>query len=573
MPVCKGLGVELQIDEDLIVENPEVSLLDKASSLYGDMRKHRKKPNANWMRGEVLALAADMKIDLDVPYKALPESFKQQFLYGSNGKEVSLAYENSKGRSGVITRPVEGAVNLVQRLANDTKSKAGLDSMKRFMSKNKCSRCDGERLLEEGRLVHVEGTRYPELMNMSMDKIRKWCHMTYKSMSPEDKQKTLPLLQKIHARLLRIENVGLSYISLGRSIPSLSGGEAQRLKLASQFGTGLSNILYIMDEPSKGLHPRDYHFLMEAIVDLKNHGNTVVMVEHKDQFKQIADMHITMGPKAGKYGGEVVGIYYKDQMDAKSIIDEVLVLENGGSGKGTNCITMKDVETHNLKKVSVKIPIGKMTAVIGVSGSGKSSLISKTLFPHMEGYLGRAVDERGIFSEINGLENINDVSYVNQKSIGSNSRSNPATYTGVFDSIRKCYSLLESAKERKFGKEHFSFNSKKGQCTDCSGLGEVSVNMHYMEDIYIPCSTCHGKRYNEKVLEVNRKGFTIGDILEMEISEVLPLFEDEIEIYNKLLMLEKVGLGYLNLGQSASTLSGGEAQRIKLAKELYRKKL
>jgi len=570
-PVCKGLGLEMQIDEQLIIEYPERSLLDSASSLYGDLRKHRKKPNANWMRGEVLALALEMEVDLDVPYKDLPEEFKEEFLYGSNGREVSLAYKNSNGRSGVITRPVEGAMNLIQRLAHDTKSKAGLDNMKKYMTRNICSRCNGERLLEEGRLVHVYETRYPEVMSMSIDELRKWCHYTYKKMLPTEKKMSLPILKKIHARLLRIECVGLSYISLDRSIPSLSGGEAQRLKLATQFGTGLSNILYIMDEPSKGLHPKDYNFLMEAILDLKDCGNTVVMVEHKEQFKQVADRHIIMGPKAGKYGGEIVAVHTKKEMSLYPTPDDILVIDHTEDRQKSKYISMKYVETNNLKQVNAKIPLGMMSAVIGVSGSGKSSLISKTLYPYIECILGRTVDELGKCTEILGLEEIKDISYVNQKPIGSNSRSNPATYTGVFDSIRKCYSKLEVSKEKKLGKEHFSFNSKKGQCPECSGLGEIAVNMHYMEDIYIPCNACRGKRYRKEVLEVKRNGYTIGDILEMEITDVLPLFEDESEIYEKLVMLDKVGLGYLNLGQSASTLSGGESQRIKLAKELYKK--
>lgn len=561
-PVCKGLGVEMQVDETLIVEHPERSLLDKASSLYGDLRKHRKKPNANWMRGEILALADDMKIDLETPYDALPEVFKNQFLYGSDGRKVSLSYETSKGRSGVITRPVEGAVNVIKRLTSEGKSKTSLEVMKRYMSKKTCSRCKGERLREEGRLVHIHGTRYPEVMKMSLDKLKSWCHLAYRSMSDIDKKSTLSLFQKIHSRLERIEAVGLFYLSLDRSIPSLSGGEAQRLKLATQFGTGLSNILYIMDEPSKGLHPKDYAFLMDAIVDLKNCGNTIVMVEHKKAFQKIADTHITMGPKAGKYGGEVLSITTDHERDIKE--DHVFVLDKI---KYTQCIHMIGVTTNNLKSVEAKIPIGKKTAVIGVSGSGKSSLIAKTLLPFIENHLGKKVDERGQCEIIKGLEMIDDVSYVNQKAIGSNSRSNPGTYTGVLDLIRKCYGSIKPG----YGKEFFSFNSKKGQCPVCQGLGEIAVDMHYMEDIFVPCRACGGKRYNDDVLEIKRKDYSIGDILEMEISDLMPVFEDEQEIYDKLNMLVKVGLGYLNLGQSASTLSGGEAQRIKLAKELYRK--
>lgn len=568
-PTCRGLGLEMRVDATLIVEHPERSLLDKASSFYGDLRKHRKKPNANWMRGEVLALAEDLQVDLDVPYKDLPSTFKNEFLYGSNGREVSLAYENSKGRSGIITRPVEGAVNIVERLLRDSKSKSANDSVQRFMSKNTCSRCDGERLLETGRLVHIQGKRYPEVMQMSIDNLRPWCHRIYGNMNQTEKGKCKSLLRKINMRLERIEHVGLPYITLDRSIPSLSGGEAQRLKLATQFGTGLSDILYILDEPSKGLHPKDYQFLMEALEDLKNHGNTVVLVEHKACFNQIADTHVVMGPKAGRYGGEIIDVTRNDNTPVIEYTDDLL-LEKPMEMDDQSWIQMKGVGTHNLKNVHVNIPIGKMTAVIGVSGSGKSSLISQTLYPYLKRLLGRSVDNIGQCEAILGIEPIKDVSYVSQKAIGSNSRSNPGTYTGVFDNIRKCFSKLEVAQELKYGKEHFSFNSKKGQCPACKGMGEIVVNMHYMEDIYIPCNACGGMRFNPEVLSIKREGYHIGDILDMEIADLVDVFKHEYEIYEQLQMLEKVGLGYLKLGQSASTLSGGEAQRIKLAKELYK---
>jgi excinuclease ABC A subunit len=577
-PVCKGLGEELQIDKELIVEYPEKSLLDSASSLYGNLRKHRKKPNANWMRGEILALANDMEIELDRPFNDLPEDFKQQFFYGSNGREVSLSYENSKGRSGVITRPVEGAVNLLQRLISDTKSTKGLENVKRYMSRKNCSRCQGERILEAGRLVNILGYRYPEIMNMGIDKLISWCHNIYSSLSKEDQLKGKNLLAKVLFRLKRIENVGLSYITLDRPIPSLSGGEAQRVKLATQFGSGLSDILYIMDEPSKGLHPKDYSFLMDSIVDLKKYGNTVILVEHKKSFLSIADKHIQMGPKAGRYGGEIVlqegGIEIQKSLDSKNIdgFDTLEIVDNDKiTWENESNIIIRGAKCNNLKNIDVTIPKGKMVAVIGVSGSGKSSLISKTLYPHLLDSLGKKVEEKGILRELAGVDSFVDVNFVDQKPIGSNSRSNPGTYTGVFDLIRKYYSQLPESITQKKGKEYFSFNSKKGQCPKCAGLGEVSVNMHYMEDIYIPCSGCKGKRYNPEVLKIKQNGYSIGDILEMEINQLLNIFKDVKDIYQMLLMLEKVGLGYLKLGQSASSLSGGEAQRIKLAKELYRK--
>ncbi len=589
-PVCKGLGVEIGIDKDKIVEYPEKSLLDCASSLYGDLRKHRKNPNANWMRGEILALADDLNVDLELPFSKLPKEFKQQFFYGSNGREVSLTYENSNGRSGVITRPVEGSVNLIQRLAHDTKSVRGIDQVQRYMSKNTCSRCQGERIQEEGRLININGHRYPEIVKLSIDQLRVWCHRIYGQLTMEQKNKTKMFFIKLNQRLKRIQNVGLSYITLDRSVPSLSGGEAQRLKLATQFGTGLSNILYIMDEPSKGLHPKDYQFLMDAIVDLKKHGNTVIIVEHKKSFLAISDLHLEMGPKAGRYGGELVSVKtrqeiekqlklndYNDDFDSIEVIGDISEYKNQEINgellniKSASYIQLQGVTTQNLKNVDVNIPIGMITAVIGVSGSGKSSLISKTLYPYIIKSLGGTVEEMGSLQKVIGVESFEDVCYVNQKPIGSNSRSNPGTYTGVFDLIRKCYADTEQAKSNNLSKEYFSFNSRKGQCPECNGLGEVAVKMHYMDDLYVPCNKCHGKRYSKDVLKIKIKDLSIGDILNMEIHDLIEIFQEEKKIVRQLSILNKVGLGYLKLGQSASTLSGGEAQRIKLAKELYKK--
>ncbi|MBF4692105.1 TrmO family methyltransferase domain-containing protein [Fusibacter ferrireducens] len=586
-PVCKGLGVEMRIDTEKIVEHPERSLLDGAVPFYGDLRKHRKKPNANWMRGEILALADDLKVDLELPFAALPEAFKQQFFYGTDGREVSLKYENSKGRSGVITRPAEGAVPLLERLSHGTNSSKVIDQVQKYMSKKTCSSCGGERLRAEGRLIHIRGQRYVEVVNLSIVKLRMWCHRTFSQLTQAEQEKTKMLFIKLNQRLKRIIDVGLGYIALDRSIPSLSGGEAQRLKLATQFGTGLTNILYIMDEPSKGLHPKDYRFLMDAIVDLKNQGHTVVLVEHKKSFLSIADRHLKMGPKAGRYGGEIIAVENRleilenvnndSDLDAIEIVEDLMEVRNEAFHddvmykRHEPFIHMKKVSTNNLKNIDVKIPVGKITAVIGVSGSGKSSLISKTLYPYLVRQLGKNIEELGTLETVIGLECFEDVCYVNQKPIGSNSRSNPGTYTGVFDLIRGCYADTQEAKSKQLSKAHFSFNSAKGQCPNCNGLGEVTVDMHYMDDLYVPCNKCHGKRYSEEVLKVKRKNLSIGDILDIEIHDLLEVFEGEEEIVEQLSMLDQVGLGYLKLGQSASMLSGGEAQRIKLAKELYRK--
>lgn len=566
-PVCKGLGEELQVDIDLIVSNPKVSILDGASAWWGNLRKHREKPNANWMKGEVLALADERKEDLEVPFKDLSEEFKRQIFYGSNGREVTLSYENSNGRNGTITRPVEGVVNILHRLLNDTGADKSITHMERFFVNKKCSRCQGERLLEEGRMVRIGSTRYPEATRMNITRLKNWCHTAYSHLSNEQREKSKGIFIKLISRLKKLEQVGLNYLTLDRDIPSLSGGEAQRLKIATQFGSGLSNILYIMDEPSKGLHPRDYQFLIETIMDLKKQSNTIIMVEHKRAFINMADYLVEIGPGAGHYGGQLLRAE-EVKNNIVTDLDDCNYKIIGSEIASDEKLVLQGARTNNLKNIDISIPLSKFICVIGVSGSGKSSLISKTLYPAILKELGKSVELLGEYDSIAGLNHINDICFVSQKAIGKNSRSNPGTYTGVFDLIRELYAGLNDAKRVKLTKEHFSFNSTKGQCEECKGAGEIAIPMHFMPDIYTTCTKCSGKRYQEKVLSVRYKGYSIADLLELEIGEVKDLFKDEIKIHEILDMLDKIGLSYIKLGQSAATLSGGEAQRIKLAKEL-----
>lgn len=566
-PVCKGLGEEYQIDVDLIIPYKELSILDGASDWWGNLRKHREKPNANWMKGEVLALAADMNENLELPYSELSESFKHQVLYGSNGREVSLSYDNSNGRNGTITRPVEGVINILQRLLVDSSANKSTEHIDRFMVNKKCSRCHGERLLEEGRLVKIGNTRYPEVTMMNISSLRKWCHITYNDLEQDEKTKCRGILTKIIQRLKKLEQVGLGYLNLDRSIPSLSGGEAQRLKIASQFGTGLSNILYIMDEPSKGLHPKDYQFLIGTIQELKNQKNTLIIVEHKKEFLNMADFHIEIGPGAGHYGGRLLRAEPMDKILPSFSTNTDYPIKSSEETHFQKLI-LKGARTNNLKNVDISVPLSKFTCVVGVSGSGKSSLISKTLFPAVMKGLGKRVETSPEYESISGTENIADIYYVNQKSIGKNSRSNPGTYTGVFDLIRDFYANLSDSKKAKLTKEYFSFNSTKGQCFECKGAGEIAIPMHFMPDINITCSKCNGERYQEQVLKIKYKDLSIADLLNMEIGEVKEIFKENAAIYRILDMICKVGLSYIKLGQSAATLSGGEAQRIKLAKEL-----
>lgn len=572
-PVCKGLGMQMGVDSSKIVEAPEKSLLDGASSLYGNLRKHRENPNANWIRGEVLALAADLDVDLELAYNQLPERFKQEMLHGSNGRNVRLDYKNAKGRSGTIVRPVEGAIPLIERLMHSTSSSKTNAQVQRYMTKQICSECQGERLQPEGRLVHIMGDRYVKVIKLSSDELHTWCHHMYMHLPHNQQEQTKKLFVQLNRRLKRILDVGIGYLSIDRSIPSLSAGEAQRLKLASQLGSGLSNITYIMDEPSKGLHPKDYQFLMETLLELKRQDNTILIVEHKKSFLEIADVHLVMGPRAGVYGGEIVSNVPLEHRHPKTMSAEVKVIEDIKLyTKQEAAIQMKKVATYNLKNIDVTIPIGQLTAVIGVSGSGKSSLIAKTLYPAILKHMGKTVEASGEVEAVVGLEAYEQVCYVNQSPIGSNPRSTPGTYTGVFDLLRERYAGTQQAKAQGLTKASFSFNSTKGQCPKCKGLGEVAVNMHYMEDIYIPCSQCHGKRYADNILNIKEKGMSIADILDVEIQELLKIYEHDDRIFQYLLTLDQIGLGYLKLGQSATTLSGGEAQRIKLAKELVKKR-
>ncbi len=571
-PVCKGLGEELQVDIDLIVSNPELSILDGASDFWGNLRKHRERPNANWMKGEVLALAAEVNEDLEVPFKDLSEAFKHQIFYGSNGREVTLTYENPNGRNGTIRRPVEGVVNTIQRLLAENSANRSTEYIDRFIVNKRCSRCNGERLLEEGRMARISNTRYPETTKMDITVLKKWCHSTYSAMDNNQREKCRAIFTKIIARLKKLEQVGLGYITLDRSIPTLSGGEAQRLKIATQFGTGLSNIMYVMDEPSKGLHPKDYLFLIQTVRDLKKRNNTIIIVEHKREFINMADYLIEIGPGAGHYGGRLlrakaVETPVMEQTVGIEVLEQVVKTEQA-SGMADEVIVMTGARTNNLKNIDISIPLSRFICVIGVSGSGKSSLISKTLYPAVMKELGKKVEEIGEYAGITGANGVNDIRNVSQKAIGRNSRSTPGTYTGVFDLIRDFYAGLSTTQKVKLTKEHFSFNSAKGQCEECKGAGEIAIPMHFMPDIYTVCSKCNGKRYQEQVLEVRYKGYSIADLLELEIGEVRELFKSEPGIHEILDMLCKVGLSYVKLGQNAATLSGGEAQRIKLAKEL-----
>ena len=575
-PGCKGLGIKLEVDEALIVQYPEKSLLDGASLWWGNLRKHRESPNANWMKGELLALAEEMKVDLELPWNKLPQAFRDEALYGSKGREVCFVYENKNGRKGEIVRPVEGAYNCINRLFRENSSEAATRLATSFMREKECPVCRGERLSEEGRLVSIYGARFPQASKMTVKQLKEWAVNLQNKLLKEEIQIAAPILKELIRRLNRLIDVGLPYLSLDRAVPTLSGGEGQRLRLATQLGSGLTNLLYILDEPSMGLHPRDHNKLIKTIKQLRDEGNTVLIVEHDKDTMLAADYIIDIGPSAGAYGGEIVAEGSPTEI-LKNPVSETAKYLSGikkveviskTQTKPKSYLKLVGAKCNNLKNVTVSFPIGKMTCVVGVSGSGKSSLVTKTLYPALARLLGETVETVGEYDKIEGFELIDKVVNVSSQPIGRTPRSNPATYTGVFDLIRDVFAQTKEAKEKGYKQNKFSFNSKEGQCEACSGEGRKCVPMHFMPDIWVECTSCHGKRYNKEALEITYEGRTIADVLDMNIDEALLFFKGHSKINKILQTLHDVGLGYIKLGQSALTLSGGEAQRIKIAKEL-----
>ncbi len=579
-PVCKGLGVKLEVDPELIVSNPDRSILDEASLFWGNLRKHRLKPNANWMKGEVLALAKELDVDLELPWNSLPEVFKKQAIYGSEGKEVRFIYENSNGRKGEIIRPVEGAYHILSRLFRENSGDTAGKIAASFMRESKCNSCQGERLSPEGRMITIGGTRYPEAAAMTIEELRNWVIGLPNYLSKEEALIADHILREMLRKLNNLIDAGIAYLSLDRPAPTLSGGEAQRLRLATQLGSGISNILYVLDEPAMGLHFKDHERLIKIMKKLKNEGNTVIVVEHNGDIMLAADKIIDIGPGAGTHGGEIIfegtpeRILQNNQSETGKYLRNLLMKQSDYTLRRrtpVDWLRIKGAKHNNLKNIDVSIPLGIFTCITGVSGSGKSTLISKILYPALSRYLYHSDTCIGQYDSIEGMEKINHIISISQQPIGRTPRSNPATYTGVFDDIRDFYASLDEAKHKGYKQNKFSFNSKEGQCEVCSGEGRKCVPMHFMPDVWIECTSCNGKRYNKEALEIVYEGKTIADILDLNAEEALSFFKTNIRIFKVLQTICDVGLGYIKLGQSALTLSGGEAQRIKLAKELSKR--
>lgn len=573
---CSGLGIKLQVDPDLIISKPHLSLLEGASGYYGDINKKGR----HWLLKQLENVAEYYNADLNQPWNKLPKGFRHAILYGSGDKKFYFTYESEDGSwSGQSHRPLRGTIYHINRLFRQTKSEGSKRFYLQFMSKLPCPACEGERLNPEARFVTVDGQRLPEITSWSIEAIHQWIIQLKGKLNPEQQQIAEELIEEIYLRLNFIRNVGLHYLTLDRSAPTLSGGEGQRIRLASQIGSGLVGVIYILDEPSIGLHARDHQALLETLKHLRDIGNTVLVVEHDEATMRTADWIIDLGPGAGILGGEIVVagtpsevMSHPDSLTGRYLSGELTVTAPNGwiRRQAQDTLTLHGAALHNLKNIHVSFPLGTLICVTGVSGSGKSSLIAQTLHPALARILHNAQSVPGPHESIEGLDQIDKVINITQSPIGRNPRSNPGTYVGVLGEIRKVFAMTKEAKGLGYKPGRFSFNVKGGRCEACKGYGYKKVELHFLADVWVKCKECDGQRFNNQTLEIRYKGKNIADVLDMDIQEALTFFENHPKIFRILKTLHDVGLDYIKLGQSALTLSGGEAQRVKLAKELSR---
>jgi excinuclease ABC subunit A len=590
-PECHGLGTQMTVDPARLVQDASLSLLEGALRWYGELRKKKE----SWSLRQLEAIAAHYGVDLRTPWRDLPPSFRDVLLYGSGDERIRFAYQGSGETgswSGESVRAVRGIVHNIDRLFHQTSSELTRRWYASFMSEQPCPACAGARLRPEARAVTVGGTTLPAIGALSIADALEWVRSLYgagpaglgehdaahTALSREELEIAGEVLKEIRERLQFMLNVGLHYLTLDRPAPSLSGGEGQRIRLASQLGCGLVGVLYILDEPSIGLHARDNRALIETLSRLRDLGNTVLVVEHDAETMQAADWLIDLGPGAGILGGEVVaaGTPQAVAADPASLTGRYLsgalqVSAPGGQQRReptSGWLTVVDARLHNLKHVTARLPLGLMTCVTGVSGSGKSSLISHTLQPALAHAYHKAQAIPGPHERIDELDRLDKIIDITQHPIGRTPRSNPATYTNVFDEIRHVFASTPDARARGYRADRFSFNVKGGRCEECKGHGQKRIEMHFLADVWVTCRECKGRRFNRETLAIHYKGKDIAQVLEMDVQEALSFFAPHPKIARVLQTLADVGLDYVKLGQSATTLSGGEAQRVKLAKEL-----
>ena len=571
-PTCFGLGYKMEFDEDLMIPDKSLAISEGAIQVMGWQSST---DPSSYTYATLQALSQGYGFDLDTPYKDLPKDIQHMFMYGGDGRELKVHYKGQRGE-GVYNLDWEGLIKNVQRRYRETFSENQKAEYEQFMRITPCECCGGQRLKKSSLAVTVADKNIYEITNMSVKDL-----VDFLEQMELTKQQLLigeQILKEIKGRVGFLKEVGLDYLSLTRGTASLSGGEAQRIRLATQIGSGLVGVAYILDEPSIGLHQRDNDRLLGALKNLKDLGNTLVVVEHDEDTMRAADYIVDIGPRAGVHGGEVVAtgtaediMKCKESLTGAYLSGRIKIPIPTERKKPTGFITIKGARENNLKNIDVDIPLGVVTCITGVSGSGKSSLTNEILYKHLAKSLNRARCIPGKHDDILGLEQLDKVIDIDQSPIGRTPRSNPATYTGVFDLIRDLFAATSDAKARGYKKGRFSFNVKGGRCEACSGDGILKIEMHFLPDVYVPCEVCGGKRYNRETLEVKYKGKSIYDILDMTIEDAVEFFKNVPSVLRKIQTLNDVGLGYIKMGQPSTELSGGEAQRIKLATELSRK--
>ncbi len=567
---CGGLGYKLDVDPNLIITNPEKSIMEGA--LMNQILDTR-----SWRYHARKAVADHYGFSLDTPFKDLGSKIRDVFLYGSGKEKIKFEYGDEDSETHWKTsHPYEGLINGIRRRHRQTKSEGSRKYYERFMSKQSCQTCKGEKLRPEALAVTIAGKNISEAVKLSAEGSYEFFDNL--QLSKRDEEIAREVLKEIKARLSFLLSVGLNYLTLERRAVTLSGGESQRIRLATQIGSALVGVLYILDEPSIGLHQRDKRRLLRTLENLRDMGNTIIVVEHDEETIETADFILDLGPGAGVHGGEVVAQGSLEEikrttrsLTGKYFSGEMKIEIPAQRRQPQSFLTIKGAKQHNLKNINVQVPIGVMTCVTGVSGSGKSSLINETLYKALARTLHGAHLTPGVHDDIEGVSYIDKVINVDQSPIGRTPRSNPATYVKVFDDIRKIFAQTKESKARGYKPGRFSFNVKGGRCETCRGGGKIKIEMHFLPDVWIECEACKGKRYNRETLEIKFKEKNISQVLDMNVDQALEFFENIPSIKKRLQTLHDVGLGYIKLGQSATTLSGGEAQRVKLAKELSRK--